>query len=216
MKQLQEYFVNEYLTCGQARYNCIFENCPVDFLEKAEELLRQSSGNVKACIIKLSNQDEKQIEKTLSLCKNDYERGLLARDFVSSLVMKEILKDVESGEDKIKILQNIISCILQGEYEKAKSNHSASPMPADIGMTLRRLCKAELCFFLEDTQNVFIQRAINNFVATRETNYKVKIFTTNNKLSTYLDQGGTKIENPHDYISPNVLDNLSWNENENI
>ena len=120
MKQLQEYFVNEYLTCGQARYNCIFENCPVDFLEKAEELLRQSSGNVKACIIKLSNQDEKQIEKTLSLCKNDYERGLLARDFISSLVMKEILKDVESGEDKIKTLQNIISCILQGEYEKAK------------------------------------------------------------------------------------------------
>lgn len=208
---LNEYFQQEYLTCGMARDNFIFENCPLELVEIAQTLLNKPAFDVKPCNILITLEDEKQVEKTLSKCLNEYQKNAVTRDYITALIMIEALKGEGERSEEIANLQEGISAILNGDFEKAKRFHLNCPMPNEIGLAMRDVGKIELNVFLVGTQNVYLQRAINNFISCREP-YSIKIFSTNEKLPSYRDQAGNMIENPHDYMTRNVNNYIELEE----
>ena len=94
------------------------------------------------------------------------------------------------------------------DIEKVKKYHSVAPMPFDITNFSREIQKIELNFILNNTQNVYIQEAINNFISSREP-YSVKIFSSHS-LPSYRDQTKNLIECPHDYMSRNISDFIEY------
>lgn len=198
--EINKYYKSEYLTCGKTRDNFIIANCPREFIDIARESLSRDDNGVKSCQLNISRREEEGVEKTLQCCANDLQRSFIARDYVCSLFMKETLRGVKEKELFVKSLESGISAILAGDFEKARDFHVGAPFPSDIRMMVRKYGKVELNIFLIDTQNKFIQQAINNFISAREP-YSIKLFTTNEKLASYVDQGGTLIECPHDYMT---------------
>ncbi|MBQ9786005.1 MAG: hypothetical protein IJW25_00895, partial [Clostridia bacterium] len=156
----------------------------------------------KPCNIIITASNEEKVEKILKQCSSNLQKTILARDFVTALVMKEILKDIPSKQMQLKELYNLIQAFYNSEFNKVKQYHSSSYFPYHADRYFRKFGAFEVNFFLVNTKNVYIQKAINNFISSR-TPYSVKIFT-NTKLQSYQDEAGNIIQCPHDYMTRNV------------
>lgn len=202
---INEYFKDAYLTCGKTRDNFMFAECPIEFIEAINDYLTESSADVKSCVIKITRKQEEKIEKTLSQFEHDIQKNFIARDYICSLIMLEILKGVSSEREEVRFLRQGIKAILHNDYLKVREFNINSPRPKSITNAVKRFGKIELNVILIDTKNTFLQRAINNFLSSREP-YSIKIFTTNRYLPSYHDELGTLIECPHDYMRCNIKD----------
>ena len=210
--KINPYFQEEFLSVGKVRDNLIFENCPLELIEEAEILLEPSSDTTKSCVIKITENIGQKLEQTLEKCDNNSQKEIIARDLFVSMFMLELLKHIESSQDKSQKIRNGIESLLSGSLERAKEYIFQSPMPLEIYTTAKKVGKIELNIFIINNKNKYLQQAINNFVASREP-YSIKIFSDSNLIS-YLDQNGEFIQSPHDYISMNVNKILTYNEPE--
>ena len=202
--KINQYFKEEYLTCGRTRDNFIFENCPLEVIEVAQILLGERANEVKPCNIDITAEEEMRVENTLSQCMNEYQKNAISRDFVTALIIEQMLSGEDVQEYDLEMLENGINAILEGDFEQAKRFHLDCPMPSDIVSVMQDVGKIEINFFLIGSKNVYLQRAINNLISSREP-YSVKIFTTNKRLPSYQDQAGNRIECPHDFMTKNIL-----------
>ena len=209
--KINEYFESEYLTAGRTYDNFIFENCPKEFLAVAKEKLSVKDNGVKPCNVYLNREMEECFEKMLENEENDLRKKIKARDFICALITKEVLE----GEDARGLLYFVatdeIEAILNGDYLKYLETRSFSLIPSDIRDFQKEIGKIELNFFLEDTKNPMLQRAINIFIASREP-YSIKVFTNNERLPSYSEQNGNFIECPHDYMRRDVNCFIEKNE----
>ena len=201
--KINEYFEREYLTAGKTYDNFVFENCPDELLDIAITKLLVPNNEVKPCVVYLNSQIETQVGKILSGCEEEFQKQILARDFVTALVVEELLKYKTGETDKKEFLELQIFSFFNNDLETVKNLHPLSFMPHDIKRLSKDLGRIELSFILNKTENKYIQQAINNFISSREP-YSVKIFTNNKMLSSYYDQNGSLIECPHDFMRRDI------------
>ena len=204
MIKINDTFTSSYLTPGMTRDNFIFENCPIEFLEQAKVLLSRQDQQTISCVINLNKHTNKIIGTALELFDSDYHKKLVARDYVCSLIMKNLLTQTLPNKEVIDGLNVGLEAVENADKNAIMGYHSVAPMPYEITNFYRDIGPFELNFILEESQNVYVQQALNNFISSREP-YSVKVFA-NGTLSTYLDQNKTPIENPHDYMKRNVQD----------
>jgi len=209
---INEYFKNEYLTAGNTYDNFIFEQCPDELLCIARESLSKSNDKVKSCVVSVGRGLEEKVEKIFDNCKEEFQKKILARDFVSAIILFELLKHKSSEKDAKSFVECQIDSFLNGNFEKVKELHSSTFMPSDISRFARNLGKIELSFVLDSTQNVYLQQAINDYIYSREP-FSVKIFTNNDRLPSYCNLNGDFIECPHDYLRKNVNNLLTQKSN---
>ena len=200
---IDESFEKYYLNVGMTYDNFIFENCPFKFVKIAEEKLKKSNAGVKPCQVVITKEMEQLVENTINNCSQEFQKKLLARDFITALIIKEMLAGVEDKSLEYKATCGQIKAFLDNEFEKVKEYHSSAFYPSDVKECMKLAGKIELNFFLYNTQSKLLQQAINIFISSREP-YSVKIFTTNDKLPTYYDQTGNIIQCPHDYMTRDV------------
>lgn len=210
---INEYFKNTYLSCGKTHDNFLFNDCPELFINEAYKLLSASSTNTHSITIKITHNLEERLQKTLDQCTNPNHRKIISRDLFLSIFMSK-LKNIQPHQtDNLSSLTKGIESILSGNFEEAKKYHFDAPMPYEITDTIKDIGKIELNIFLHNTNNKYLQQAINNLVSSREP-YSIKIFNTSQELPTYTDQNGTFIESPHDYMSINVKNFININESD--
>ncbi len=201
--KLNEYFESEYLTAGRTYDNFVFEQCSNEFLKAAKLRLGKSREDVKSCVVCLDRIKELGAEKTLEYCEEEFQKKLLARDFIMALIFKELLKHKTNEQESIEFVDAQLDAFSRGDFETAKHMHSSSFMPHDVKQMAKELGKIELSFILEATENKYFQQAVNVFISSREP-YSVKIFTNNDRLLTYYDLNGNLIECPHDFMRRDV------------
>ena len=208
MKQenFNKYYVDEYLTSGKTRDNFVFLGCSDKFMDGAKRLLSKDNFSVKSCIFTLTDSEEKCVARTLDLCSSDLQKKLLARDYVCTKIMYNLLYGQKGKEAESQIFSDGIKAILCGDIKGAKSFHLKAPFQHDIA-EFNKSNKIELNMFLTNTSNVYLQQAINNFLSSREP-YSIKVFTTNKNFATYYDQSGNLIMSPDDYMTKNPIDML--------
>lgn len=211
--RVDDYFKEEYLTCGRTRDNFIFLNCPQEFVYFANERLKQHANSKKSCCVLIDKKLKAKVEQILKKCKNELQTKIVARDFICTLILKQVLKGEEKAVERFLELKDGMSTFLDGDFDKYKENHHLYPFPLEITSAIKKYGDIELNIFLIDMQNIVLQQAINNFISSREP-YSVKMFTTDDRLSTYLDQMGNRIEWPHDYMSVDMIKNVKL-EDEN-
>lgn len=201
--KINEFFEKEYLVAGNTYDNFIFENCPNEFLKLAKQKIIKSNGEVKPCVVYLNKEQEELLEKILNNFSEEYHKKVLARDFITAMVMKELLKYKTQEHNSKEFVSQQITAFYQNNIEKVKGLHCKSFMPYDVNKIAKSLGKIELTFILEGTKNIYLQQAINVFVSSREP-YSVKIITNNKNLATYYDLDGNIIECPHDFMRRDV------------
>jgi len=201
--EINQVFIDEYLTCGKTYDNFIFENCSQEFVERAQKFLSKENNNVKPCNIKITKEVEDKIKKVLDNCNTDIQKSILARDFIIVLVMKEVLKDIDEEHKSFYAMEEQLKAYYKNDFLKIKEYLTDSYLMSDIAEYSKKFKKIEINFFLYNTQNNVLQKAINNFISSR-TPYSVKIFTTNKRLSSYYDQAGNLIQSPHDFMTRDV------------
>ena len=200
--KINKFFEEEYLVPGNTYDNFIFENCPIDVLELAKVKLKEGNTQVKPCVVFLSREKESCVEPIINNCKEEYHKKILARDYVVAMIMKQLLKYTSYEEEKA-LVDIQLKAFLENNFVKVKEMHSLSFMPYDVKRMAKKIGKIELTFILENTQNKYIQQAINIFISSRES-YSVKIFTNKEKLSSYYDLDGNMIECPHDFMRRDI------------
>ena len=217
MKKLdiEKTFADYYLTCGVTYDNFIFENCPIEFVLEAEKLLSVPTHSVKPCNVKFTREDEIKIEQTLQNCVNDWQKDVLARDFVTALVMGQVLKDIPEKGMHYSVVKEQIKAYLENQFWRVKQLHATSFFPGDVADYAKKFGRIELNIFLVDTQSKAIQRAINNFICSR-TPYSIKLFTTNARLPSYQDQAGNLMQAPHDYMNVDVNKYITITESQDL
>lgn len=205
---VEKNFKEQFLQCGRTYDNFIFENCPIEFLKLAEQSLAIGENGTYPCNIKVGKNEEKIIEKVFSNDINDYQKKILARYFITTLLVAELFKNFDRQIYE-ELKQEIVE-FKNNNFQQIKKNYLKSFMPFDIARISKKLViEIELNVFLCDMKNVELQQAINNFIASREP-YSVKIFSTNERLASYYDQNGNLIQSPHDYMTRNVYDFISY------
>ncbi|MBE5758088.1 MAG: hypothetical protein E7345_04100 [Clostridiales bacterium] len=208
---ISNYFKNEYLTCGSTYDNFIFTNCTNEFLKLAKSSLQTPANLVKPCNITLTHDDEKCLELSLENVKSPIQREIIIRDFATALILREIYKDIPTKAIRLNEINETINSLLFNDLLNIKNNLDKSPMPFEIISAIRKFGKIEVNFYLHDTQNKEIQKAINNYIFSREP-YSIKVFTNSSRLPSYTTQRGDFIECPHDYIHINMDKYLKHNE----
>ena len=198
---INDYFKEQYLCAGATRDNYIFTGCPKEIIGQCFYLLNKENNDTKPLTIKIDRALEKQFEELLDQCQDNFSKTILSRDLINSLIAKKAYDYMEK-DDHFATLDNTISILLSGDLDKAKKNHINCVTQEDIKDLKKKLGKFEINFFLIDTQNIPLQRAINNYIYSREP-YSVKIFSTG-LLPSYTDEAKNFIESPHDYISINI------------
>lgn len=200
--EINDYFKSQYLTCGNTRDNYIFHNCPEELLLGAYNSLEEDCMGIKSCMILINRTDEENIEKTLSDCSS-IQKLMLYRDYVNARVLKEVYKNQHKKEDDYNMLKDLIESFNDGDILKVKKYHTYAPFMYEIIDEYRKGNKFEVNFFLVNTENELLLRAVNNYISSR-TPFSVKVFTDLECLPTYVDEGGQLIECPHDYLTMNV------------
>lgn len=197
-------FIDDYLLAGRTYDNYVFENCPIEFLKIAKESLNKEWLDVYSCNIVLTEEIERKVQKTLDNCEADLQKTFIARDYVCTLIMLELAKKCDSiYPSHVNMMEQGIKAIYENEFWKVKNYHKYAPYPTDILEWFKDNGRFEINFFLIDTKNKYIQRAINNFISQRAP-YSVKVFTNNVRLPSYQDEAGNLIKPPHDYITMDV------------
>ena len=199
---IDEMFKSQYLTCGKTYDNFIFENCPKKFVEYALTSLSEEA-EIKPCNVKITHKMEEKVESTLANCTNKIQQDILARDFVTLLVMKEVLKNIPEKSEEYDNITEQIKAFYGNDFLKVKQCYANSYFVSDVADFSKNNQKIELNFFLIELNSKTIQKAINNFISSR-TPYSIKVFTTNSRLVTYYDQAGNLIQPPHDYMTRDV------------
>ena len=174
--KINSFFEKEYLIAGNTYDNFIFENCPKDFLRFAKNKLKKSGTEAKSCVVYLNKDIEKCIEQTLNNFNEELHKKILARDFITAVVIKGLLRYKNEKQEIINFINSQISAFIQNDFQKVKQLHMQSFMPQDIKRIAKKIGKIELAFILEDMQNLHLQQAINIFISSREP-YSIKIFT---------------------------------------
>lgn len=200
---INEFFVEQYLTPGKTYDNFMFEDCPDEFLSLAKIKLSEPCGGVRSCVVCLDRKQESRVEGTLNQVEQELQKKVLARDFITALIFKELLNYLEQEKESIEFIEVQVNAFLNSDCEAVKQMHASSFMPHDVKRMAKELGKIELNFILDDTKNIYLQQAINLFISSREP-YSVKIFTNNEKLATYYDLNGNIIECPHDFMRRDV------------
>ena len=205
--EINEYFKSQYLTCGNTSDNLVFYDCPRELLDYAEHSLSQSSEQCMPCIIKITSQDEDRLAQTLNNCSSDYEKMILARTYYYTRFMRELVAKSNRGYKDFDLdsLDNGIEMLVSGSVESAKKYYVQSPFIDQIEGFIKNLGKIELDIMLDNTRNVFLQKAINNSLSARSS-YSVKIFNTKDRFVTPFTENGQLVEAIHDFSSRNVRD----------
>ncbi len=206
--RVDEYFERQYLTAGNTYDNFIFENCPEEFLGYAKKTLSKKGEDTSPCVVSIDREQEELLEKTLGSFNEDFQRQVLARDYVTASVVDKLLKYTDREQELKDFVKSQIQAFMQGDSDRVRDMHGESLTPYDVRRLSRRVGKIEVDFILNGTRNKFLQQAINLFVSSREP-YSVKIFTSSKSLPTYYDTSGNLIECPHDYMRRDVNEFIS-------
>lgn len=201
-----KYFYDYFLTCGNVRDNMIFENFPLQAFSAAKVNIGLTSNkNCRAVILNILRSEEKALEKTLEVCKSEYEVSVLSQHYFRCVLMLGILKTYNldyakgfSQQDLVRYIKNLTT----GNLKQAKEDYRRGPCAYDINRLVQNLPKMELNIFCLNTENKHIQRAINDFIFAR-TPYAIKVFTNMPKHSR-ITSNGDLIENPHDFLTTNL------------
>lgn len=210
--KINEYFKKQYLTAGNTYDNYIFRNCPNDFLISAEEFLSKSANGVKPCNIKLGRVEQEEIERVLLNCEYFFQETVIASYYITTLIMAQLFKGID--EKQYQSLQSQLESFKENDFQAIKQNYLVGGyMPCDVAKQSRKLGqKIELNIFLFKIDNLAVQQAINIFVSCREP-YSVKIFTNEERLTTYYDANENLIQCPHDYINIDVKKFITFENN---
>lgn len=209
--EVNKNFENEYLVSGNTYDNFIFENCPKEFLGYAREKLSQSNNDITPCVVNIDGKIDRLVGNTLNNFDDDFHKKILARDFVTAMVVREILKNFCDVEQSQELVEMQINGFLSNDPHCVKGLHPYSFLPYNVRTLSSSIGKIELDFILEDVQNKYIQQAINVFISSREP-YSVKIFTSDEYLSSYYDLDGNLIQAPHDFMRRDIVQFINESE----
>ena len=200
--KINEQFKQQYLIPGNTQDNWIFEECPAEFMQIARESLSHSGEHIKACNVVFTKIEEYVLNQLLPNFSQEFHKRILARDYVTALIMKEVLKGCPNKQYEYDFVCEHLHAFENKDIELIKQHHVKCFMPHHVAEFSKNEQKIELNFFLHDADNKYLQQAINLFVTGREP-YSVKMFASG-KLKTFYDQMGNLMENPHDFMSRNV------------
>lgn len=198
--QINHYYKNAYLTPGETHDNFVITSCPTHFMDLASKLLDDQTRSTTSVVIKITRQNETQFEKTIHTA-SELQKRILSRDYICTLFQLNLNKAL--GNSNSIMLNRSYSALISGNFEFAKSCHADCPMPYEIIDIIKRNHPIELNLFLYDTQNKFIQEAINSFLSSRLP-LSIKVFTNNEFLPIYQDSSQNLIQSPHDFMTINI------------
>ena len=214
--EINEYFKNQYLTCGNTYDNFVFHNCPKELLDVAEQTLSQGTERCTPIVLRFDKQIEGKLSQLLDACADDFQRGVFARTYFSASIMREMLRkfDTTFRHHTIEGIDGGLEKLLSGDYEGSKKFYFMAPFFEEIQSFTRQNGRIELDLLLDDTSNVFLQRAINIGLASR-TPYSIKVFNTGKGFVSNYTDNGQLVQDTHDYMSRNIGDYISFKD-ENI
>lgn len=205
--EINEYFKNQYLTCGNTYDNFVFHNCPKEVLDMAEQSLSQDMEMCTSIVLRFDKQIESRLEQTLDACVDDFQRGVLARTYFFARFMRELLHKTNKTyrHHTVDGLDGGIEKLLGGDFEGSKKFYLIAPFFDEVESFISKNGKYELDILLDDTSNVFLQRAINFSLASR-TSYSIKVFNTKDIFVSAYTDSGQLIEPAHDYLTRDFRD----------
>ena len=204
---ISDYFREVYMKCGNTYDNFVFHNCPVELLDMAEESLNVPSEDCTPCVLRFGKDDVEALSKTLDQCADDYQKGIMARTYYYSKFMRELLHKFNCGykDHTVESLDRGIEDLVSGDFQKARKFYLDSPLNEEIEWCIRKTGKIELDILLDNMNDIYLQCAINNSIASR-TPYSIKVFNTGNMFASTYSTSGQLIQSTHDYLLRNIAD----------
>ncbi len=202
--------VDELLTTGAraSSDNVVMVNCSINFMRMAKDVLT-NNNECKAINVVLNPSIKENVTKLLDMVPNTDHQKIYARTFVASMIMLEILKNYDNiklgFEYTLEDISHGIRAFLSGDLFSVKEYHiQHAPWSMDIERIVRKYGKMELNIFLIGKIDRRIQHEINEYIFSRLP-YCVKIFTNEERLSSYHTSFDGVIQTPHDYIGYDMM-----------
>lgn len=156
------------------------------------------------CILEFKNSDNEITKKVSDLFEEDWKKLSIIRAFVVAKILKELYKKLKITEIEdcctIEEINKGMNSFCSLDKEKIIDFYKIIPFPDIIEKIARRYKdkSVEINFLITTDLNEYTQKNINNFIGSREP-YLVRIISSLDSISTYLDTSNNLIESPHDY-----------------
>lgn len=222
--ELNQYFIDNYLTCGAERGNFVFLNCSNEVLNFAKENLNKGNEKTIPAVVSINKKQAENVKKLLDQYETDFQREIIASNYISSLIFCALFKNAYSSKNKqvqgfalenknvVLNAKQFIQAVRANDQLKATDYVMFCPTSEFILYSANALGRIDLTFILKDMQNSQLQKAINGYLI-RQKNISTKLFTNLCSLSNYFDQSGNIIQSPHDYLQILVADFIKRNIN---
>ena len=193
-------FLKRNIQCND-QYHHLFTN-----IEKEEiDLIKEEIKKSPFIDIVLDFNDYDKITELI----NDVPKDHLNKDLIVEMIIRDYLyfKIIENQDLKICDVDELRKGLYSGSFEQFKNmNHYLMWTLIDLKLkdtSLAQDNKIRCHFFIDDVDDIKLQREINNLYASR-TYVVLMAYTTKEGLSTYTSNMGCFIEDPHDYQTHDV------------
>ena len=202
--------LEELMTTG-ARHssdNVVVVNCSSDFMRMAKDRL-VSNDDCRAINIVINANVNDSVAKFLDKVEDNDHQKIFTRTFIASIIMHEVLKNYDNVslgfEYDIEDLSRGISAFMAQDIISVREYHiQHAPWSMDIERVVRKYGKMELNVFLPSMVDIRIQREINNYISSRLP-FCVKVFTNEDRLSSYQTSFNEVIQVPHDFTEYDMI-----------
>ena len=137
--EINEYYKNQYLTCGNTYDNFVFCNFPRELVSCVEKSLSQNANECTSVVLRFDKQIEEGLSKTLDACADDFQRGVLARTYYIARFMRELLHKTNQTyrHHTVEGLDAGIESLLGGDFEGSKKFYLQAPYFSEIDNFIR-------------------------------------------------------------------------------
>ena len=188
--------------------NVVVVNCSSDFMRMAKDRL-VSNNDCKAINVVINANVNDSVSKFLDLVDDKDHQKMFTRTFIASIIMHEVLNNYDNVNDifeyDVEDLSRGISAFLAQDLISVREYHiQHAPWSMDIERVVRKYGKMELNIFIPNMVDIRIQREINNYISSRLP-FCVKVFTNEDRLSSYQTSFNEVIQIPHDFTEYDML-----------
>lgn len=190
----------------------VFFNVSKDDVNQIKKFLISKDKHFKNCFIDFDEKDERKFDVICASCENEFQRNLLARAYVGTKIMMNLVSNFEVYKNRelyLNCINNTITMESLNNYAIAKNLYKF-PTKTEVQNLLKNVPDFDLNIVVLNTKRKLLQQAINDYI-TADTDLSVKIFTDKNEFNSYKTTAGETISEGDDYF----VKSLEWHKPQN-
>lgn len=173
--------------------------------EFIEKFLKANDNCFKTVFVLFDEKDEFKINYICKNCENEYQKNLIARAYVSTKIMMNLVSNFDLYKNREQYLNIVNSFIIMDSLSDKKIIEHLNEFPtlAEINDFQNKIPDIDLNLLVQRIKNKPLQQAVNDYLSVRNEN-SIKVFIDSVDLVSYKTTNGQIVVPNQDFVKKDL------------